>query len=326
MTVKKIVLSAYLLLFSLLSLSAVSLIAGADVNADGIFLQHLEDVINKEEGGLIPEGTGTLHVDSYSEDGNAVYVTIEGYTLAFDRDDLHNSMESEVRAFFTYPVFLDRPSSDVLEYIHGSSYSTFSLSSARKGDVYDLILPANDKAAGRFIVSSVNEDTGLVQLDPVYVKKAFTGLSLEKRSSWAASLSFSQVFTPSYLAAGAVRVKNTSWLYPFNFSFGFETGQTGSDVYFAALAGLEYNAYLGSLLDSSFTFIQDARLYAGTDIVLGFCRGFLWGASWRVGYAHSLSRFFSWSAGYENIVLNSVAESKEVLVQHRLSVGIGVMF
>ena len=235
-------------------------------------------------------------------------------------------MESEVRAFFTYPVFIEASSSGTLDYIYGSSYSSLSLEDARRGEVFDLVVPHSGKNISRFIVSSCDEDTGLVQLDPVYIGKAYAGLPLVEKGSWALTLAFSQVFSPEYAASGSLRIKNTAWLYPFSLSLGFETGQAGDDIYSASLAGIEYNAYLGSLLDSSFTLIQDAHLYAGVDLVLGFCDGFVWGASWRAGYAHNISRSISWSIGYENIILNSIQEKKDLLIQHRLTIGIGVMF
>ena len=67
-------------------------------------------------------------------------------------------------------------------------------------------------------------------------------------------------------------------------------------------------------------------MYAGTDLLLGCCGGFVWGASWRAGYAHNISRSISWSIGYKNIILNTIQEKKDLLIQHRLSIGIGVMF
>ena len=304
---RRIFTAALLLLLTLIELPAASLYADPSLGADESFIRQLEKIINEEGGEIIPASAGTLRLTSYSEDENAVYVTIEGYTLAFDRKDLQDSMES-------------------LDYIYGSSYSSLSLEDARKGEVYDLVVPQTGKSISRFIVSSCDEDTGLVQFDPVYIRKAYAGLPLVKKGSWAVSLAFSQVFSPEYAAAGSVRVKNTAWLYPFSLSLGFETGQAGDEIYFASLAGIEYNAYLGSLFDSSFTLIQDAHLYAGADLLLGYCGGFVWGASWRAGYAHNISRSISWSIGYENIRLNSIQEKKDLLIQHRLSIGIGVMF
>ena len=315
-----------LLLLTLAELPAVNLYADPALGADESFVRRLEKIINEEGGEIIPASAGTLTLTSYSEDENAVYVTIEGYTLAFDRNDLQDSMESEVRAFFTYPVFIEAFSSGTLDYIYGSSYSSLSLEDARRGEVYDLIVPHSGKSISRFIVSSCDEDTGLVQFDPVYIGKAYAGLPLVEKGSWALTLAFSQVFSPEYAASGSVRIKNTAWLYPFSLSLGFETGQAGDDIYSASLAGIEYNVYLGSLLDSSFTLIQDAHLYAGADLVLGFCDGFVWGASWRAGYAHNISRSISWSIGYENIILNSIQDRKDLLIQHRLTIGIGVMF
>ena len=318
--------AVFLLLLSLIELPAVSLHADPALGAEESFVRQLEKIINEEGGEIIPASAGTLTLTSYSEDENAVYVTIEGYTLAFDRSNLHDSMESEVMAFFTYPVFIEASSSGTLDYIYGSSYSSLSLEDARRGEVYDLVVPRSGKSISRFIVSFCDEDTGLVQLDPVYIGKAYAGLPLVEKGSWALTLAFSQVFSPEYAASGSLRIKNTAWLYPFSLSLGFETGQAGDDIYSASLAGIEYNAYLGSLLDSSFTLIQDAHLYAGADLVLGFCDGFVWGASWRAGYAHNISRSISWSIGYENIILNSIQEKKDLLIQHRLTIGIGVMF
>ena len=315
-----------LLLLTLAELPAVNLYADPALGAEESFVRQLEKIINEEGGEIIPASARTLTLTSYSEDENAVYVTIEGYTLAFDRRNLHDSMESEVRAFFTYPVFIEASSSGTLDYIYGSSYSSLSLEDARRGEVFDLVVPHSGKSISRFIVSSCDEDTGLVQLDPVYIGKAYAGLPLVEKGSWALTLAFSQVFSPEYAASGSLRIKNTAWLYPFSLSLGFETGQAGDDIYSASLAGIEYNAYLGSLLDSSFTLIQDAHLYAGADLVLGFCDGFVWGASWRAGYAHNISRSISWSIGYENIILNSIQDKKDLLIQHRLTIGIGVMF
>ena len=323
---RRIFTAVFLLLLSLIELPAVSLHADPALGAEESFVRQLEKIINEEGGEIIPASAGTLTLTSYSEDENAVYVTIEGYTLAFDRRNLHDSMESEVRAFFTYPVFIEASSSGTLDYIYGSSYSSLSLEDARRGEVFDLVVPHSGKSIRRFIVSSCDEDTGLVQLDPVYIGKAYAGLPLVEKGSWALTLAFSQVFSPEYAASGSLRIKNTAWLYPFSLSLGFETGQAGDDIYSASLAGIEYNAYLGSLLDSSFTLIQDAHLYAGADLVLGFCDGFVWGASWRAGYAHNISRSISWSIGYENIILNSIQDKKELLIQHRLTIGIGVMF
>ena len=323
---RRIFTAVFLLLLSLIELPAVSLHADPALGAEESFVRQLEKIINEEGGEIIPASAGTLTLTSYSEDENAVYVTIEGYTLAFDRRNLHDSMESEVRAFFTYPVFIEASSSGTLDYIYGSSYSSLSLEDARRGEVFDLVVPRSGKNISRFIVSSCDEDTGLVQLDPVYIGKAYAGLPLVEKGSWALTLDFSQVFSPEYAASGSLRIKNTAWLYPFSLSLGFETGQAGDDIYSASLAGIEYNAYLGSLLDSSFTLIQDAHLYAGADLVLGFCDGFVWGASWRAGYAHNISRSISWSIGYENIILNSIQEKKDLLIQHRLTIGIGVMF
>ena len=323
---RRIFTAVFLLLLSLIELPAVSLHADPALGAEESFVRRLEKIINEEGGEIIPASAGNLTLTSYSEDENAVYVTIEGYTLAFDRRNLHDSMESEVRAFFTYPVFIEASSSGTLDYIYGSSYSSLSLEDARRGEVYDLVVPRSGKSISRFIVSSCDEDTGLVQLDPVYIGKAYAGLPLVEKGSWALTLAFSQVFSPEYAASGSLRIKNTAWLYPFSLSLGFETGQAGDDIYSASLAGIEYNAYLGSLLDSSFTLIQDAHLYAGADLVLGFCDGFVWGASWRAGYAHNISRSISWSIGYENIILNSIQEKKDLLIQHRLTIGIGVMF
>ena len=323
---RRIFTAVFLLLLSLIELPAVSLHADPALGAEESFVRQLEKIINEEGGEIIPASARTLTLTSYSEDENAVYVTIEGYTLAFDRRNLHDSMESEVGAFFTYPVFIEASSSGTLDYIYGSSYSSLSLEDARRGEVYDLVVPRSGKSISRFIVSSCDEDTGLVQLDPVYIGKAYAGLPLVEKGSWALTLAFSQVFSPEYAASGSLRIKNTAWLYPFSLSLGFETGQAGDDIYSASLAGIEYNAYLGSLLDSSFTLIQDAHLYAGADLVLGFCDGFVWGASWRAGYAHNISRSISWSIGYENIILNSIQEKKDLLIQHRLTIGIGVMF
>lgn len=323
---RRIFTAVFLLLLSLIELPAVSLHADPALGAEESFVRQLEKIINEEGGEIIPASARTLTLTSYSEDENAVYVTIEGYTLAFDRRNLHDSMESEVRAFFTYPVFIEASSSGTLDYIYGSSYSSLSLEDARRGEVFDLVVPRSGKSISRFIVSSCDEDTGLVQLDPVYIGKAYAGLPLVEKGSWALTLAFSQVFSPEYAASGSLRIKNTAWLYPFSLSLGFETGQAGDDIYSASLAGIEYNAYLGSLLDSSFTLIQDAHLYAGADLVLGFCDGFVWGASWRAGYAHNISRSISWSIGYENIILNSIQEKKDLLIQHRLTIGIGVMF
>ena len=323
---RRIFTAVFILLLSLIELPAVSLHADPALGADESFVRRLEKIINEEGGEIIPASAGTLTLTSYSEDENAVYVTIEGYTLAFDRRNLHDSMESEVRAFFTYPVFIEASSSGTLDYIYGSSYSSLSLEDARRGEVFDLVVPHSGKSISRFIVSSCDEDTGLVQLDPVYIGKAYAGLPLVEKGSWALTLAFSQVFSPEYAASGSLRIKNTAWLYPFSLSLGFETGQAGDDIYSASLAGIEYNAYLGSLLDSSFTLIQDAHLYAGADLVLGFCDGFVWGASWRAGYAHNISRSISWSIGYENIILNSIQDKKDLLIQHRLTIGIGVMF
>lgn len=323
---RRIFTAVFLLLLSLIELPAVSLHADPALGAEESFVRQLEKIINEEGGEIIPASAGTLTLTSYSEDENAVYVTIEGYTLAFDRRNLHDSMESEVRAFFTYPVFIEASSSGTLDYIYGSSYSSLSLEDARRGEVFDLVVPRSGKNISRFIVSSCDEDTGLVQLDPVYIGKAYAGLPLVEKGSWALTLAFSQVFSPEYAASGSLRIKNTAWLYPFSLSLGFETGQAGDDIYSASLAGIEYNAYLGSLLDSSFTLIQDAHLYAGADLVLGFCDGFVWGASWRAGYAHNISRSISWSIGYENIILNSIQDKKDLLIQHRLTIGIGVMF
>lgn len=323
---RRIFTAVFLLLLSLIELPAVSLHADPALGAEESFVRQLEKIINEEGGEIIPASARTLTLTSYSEDENAVYVTIEGYTLAFDRRNLHDSMESEVRDFFTYPVFIEASSSGTLDYIYSSSYSSLSLEDARRGEVFDLVVPRSGKNISRFIVSSCDEDTGLVQLDPVYIGKAYAGLPLVEKGSWALTLAFSQVFSPEYAASGSLRIKNTAWLYPFSLSLGFETGQAGDDIYSASLAGIEYNAYLGSLLDSSFTLIQDAHLYAGADLVLGFCDGFVWGASWRAGYAHNISRSISWSIGYENIILNSIQEKKDLLIQHRLTIGIGVMF
>ena len=163
---RRIFTAALLLLLTLIELPAASLYADPSLGADESFIRQLEKIINEEGGEIIPASAGTLRLTSYSEDENAVYVTIEGYTLAFDRKALQDSMESEVRSFFTYPVFIEASSSATLDYIYGSSYSSLSLEDARKGEVYDLVVPQTGKSISRFIVSSCDEDTGLVQFDP----------------------------------------------------------------------------------------------------------------------------------------------------------------
>ena len=62
------------------------------------------------------------------------------------------------------------------------------------------------------------------------------------------------------------------------------------------------------------------------DIALGWADGFTWGASWRAGYEHALTNHFSWSAGFEYIILRNEETDQNVLMQYRLTLGLGVMF
>lgn len=317
-------------LLSLLVLSfpllAVSLSVAEGVNADDEVIRLLERALNEKGAALFGKDPVSIEVDSYSEDDAAVYVSAAGYTLAFDKEDLAQSIGSQVEAFLTYPDFLPLRPGNRLDYIYDSSFSTYSLPDARAGQVYDLMSADGSTAVSRFIVSDAGQD-GLVKLDPLHVGQAHAGLELKRKSAFVLTASFSQVFSPEYLFYLSFRVKNTALLYPFNPSLGFEWGQDGEGNDFcSALAGIEYTAYLGGLIDSSFTLIQEGRLFAGLDLVLSYAKGgFAWGASWRAGYTYALSRNFSFSAGLESIYLRSGQRDEVLLNQYRLLLSVGVM-
>ena len=323
---RRLLLSALPLLFFMLPLQAVELLVGPGLEVPSAVVRRLGEAIDRYGADVVPPSVETLVVDGYEEHEGSVLVSVSGYRLAFDALDLMDSIDEEVEAFFTYPAWLDAPRGPVLDYLYGSSYSSLSLEDAHEGQVYDLVSPYSGSPVARFIVSDV-EDDGLVELDPLYIGRVHAGLELCRKPAWSVGAAFSQIFFPSYQMFVTARVKNTAVLYPFNPSIGFEYG-VGDDGtrYYLALAGIEYVLYLGGLLESSFTLIQDGRLYAGADILLGWGDGFCWGASWRLGYQHALSRHLFWSAGVESVILRNEDLDREVLKQYRLSLGIGVSF
>lgn len=309
-----------------LPLCAVTVECAQGLSVDPSFISTLEKAVNRSGAGVIPPGIETITLESYSEDEQSVRVTVAGYELAFDRSDLENSIRDEVRAFFLYPPYLPPVEGSSLEYIYNSSYSTYSLEGASKGQVYDLIAPYDGDRTARFTVSRVYED-GLVELEPVKISGVHAPLRLERAPSWSLTFSFGSIFMPSWRYSLALRLRSSAILYPFNPSVGIEYGVTDyGDTYIAALAGAEYSLSLGGTLDSTFTLLQDAQLYAGADLVLGYGDGFLWGGSWRAGYRHYISRHFSWSLGVEYSVMRDEGLDLEVLRQYRALCSVGVMF
>lgn len=318
--------SLAVMLLTLSSLWAVDLVVAEGVDVPSGLVGRLEDAIDEYGADVIPPSVTTLVVEGCVDEGSSLLVTVSGFTLAFDGDDIAASVDDEVEAFFTYPSWIDEGSGSRLDYVYGSSYSTYHLPDASRGRVYDLIAPYSDRPLARFIVSDV-EDDGLVELHPQHIGSVHAGLELRRGGSWAVTSTLSQVFVPDYQVFMSLRLKNTALLYPFNPSLGFEYG-IGDDgtQYFTGLAGVEYVLYMGGLFDSRFTLIQDGRLYAGLDVMLGWGDGFCWGAAWRVGYQHAPLRHLFWSVGFESAILRNEDLDREVLKQYRLSLGVGVSF
>lgn len=314
-----------LFLLLVLPLCAVSLSCAPGVELDSAVVERVEEGINKYGRAVIPADVTSLEITSAQRQGSSLILTIGPYTVAFDASHLNSSIDEELSAFFAYPPFLPDSEGPLLDYIWQTSYSSVSLSDARRGQIYDLISASDGRASARFIVSDVSSER--VILDPVHIGSASAGLRLERKSAFRLTVSANQVFSPQWLCFFSLRAKNTALLYPFSLSIGFESGRDENDtVYFTALAGLEYTLYLGALINSDFTLIQDGHLFAGMDIAFGWADGFTWGASWRAGYEHALTNHFSWSAGFEYIILRNEETDQNVLMQYRLTLGLGVMF
>ena len=323
--VRRLVLVLALML-TLIPLAAVTLVPGEGVDVPDEVLSLVADAINREGGPILPPGTDELSVDYYHDDGNATFITIEGWQLAFDDSRLEASIREEVRGFFLYPPFIDQSDGPRLDYIYNSSYSSVSLPSARLGEVYDLANPNGGRPLARFSVAETGE--GYVSFDPIYVSHAYAGLPLEKAPSWFLTLTGFKNISLDARAGGSLRLKNSAWLYPFNPSVGFEAGLDDSlEPYYIGLMGIEYSLRLGGLVDSRITFVEEGAFYAGLDIALGYGdSSFLWGSSWRVGYSHMLSRHIGWAFGYEGQVLMAQNPLRAVLSQNRLSLSLEVAF
>ena len=316
-----------ILALATMNLGAVDIVAGEGVVLDADLLRQLNEALDEHGSALVPPDVDVITISAVSEDQEAIYLTVSGWTMAFDKDRLYASIDEQVGGFFSYPVFIKEQQPPRLQYIAGSSYSTYELPEARRGEVYDLVSPVSGDVLSRFIVSDV--DAGVTHLDPIFIGQAHAGLHLEAESPWKIRLNTGHTFAP-YRFSGSLRLLNTSWLYPMNPSIGFETGMADDGSwYWAGLVGFEYSARLGGVIDSTFSLVQDAGLYAGIDVVLGqglSDAGFLWGFSWRVGYEHNLTKNLSWSVGFEDSYIRSEDLDKVMTHQYRLTVGLGVGF
>lgn len=244
------------------------------------------------------------------------------YEIAVNKSNVNASIKSAAQEVLLYAL---EGEGETLDYIYLSSYSSLSLPKARKGTVYFLMSPEGKILAD---LSLLRQEEGVSELEPLYVKRAYAGLELEKSLSIQIRADVGLIFSPSLKASGRINVKKTNWLYPFNPSIGFTyiNDYYGVNSYFGML-GIEYVLPFASLFTNRFTLIQDGGLIANASVLLGYDDGFALGCDIFVAYQHFVSPHFSWNLGvsYSYVVSKALSWSPSV-DQLALQAGMGALF
>lgn len=202
-----------------------------------------------------------------------------------------------------------------VDYIYNGSFSSVSLSEARKGTTFAM-KNSDGHMISLFEVSDHQEDITL--LEPVYIGRAYANMPLERTAGIDMQLVVSSSIYPSIRPSVRFDISKRDILYPVN-PFAGVLYIYPSGVF--AVAGFSYTLRLGSFFRGmSFTMLQDAAITAKAAVVAGYFSGFSYGALWSVAYEHSLSSMFYWSVGMSPFAIIGGT----TLSQYPVSLSLGV--
>ena len=156
---------------------------------------------------------------------------------------------------------------------------------------------------------------GINLLRPLWVSSLVAGYAIEKGPSWALDVAGASTLRNRDFSVSA-SLKQISWLRNFRPSLSFAFYRNGNENHFLGGIGAEVRAPLAGLFDTRFSMIEDAAVYAGASLLLGYGLGFEWGAEYAFGYEQILFGRMYYRIGYMG----------STFIDPALEISMGVMF
>lgn len=156
---------------------------------------------------------------------------------------------------------------------------------------------------------------GINLLRPLWVSSIFAGYTIEKGPSWALDVTGASTLQNRDFSISA-SLKQISWLRNFRPSISFTFYRSGNKNHYLGGLGAEVRAPLSGLFNTRFSMIEDAAVYAGVSILLGYGLGFEWGAGYTFGYEQILFGRMYYRIGYIG----------STFINPALVISMGVMF
>lgn len=264
-------------------------------------------------------------ITDYSDEYAAAMLTFSfggaEYTVFYEKGS-RSSLEKAISEALLYAY--EKGEGASLDFIYGGSYSSLSLSDARRGSTYAL-KDSDGHMISLFEVSGRQEEITL--LEPVYIGRAYAGMPLERTSGVDMQLVVSTTVYPNLRPSLRFDISKRDILYPVNpfagvFLIAPSSGFSPSDFGYFGLLGFSYTLRLGSFLRGiSFTLAQDAAIVAKAAFIAGYFEGFSYGVLWSVAYQHMVSGHFYWSLGMSPVSIIGAT----VLNQYPVSLSLGVL-
>lgn len=195
-------------------------------------------------------------------------------------------------ALYAEQAFLDSAQPHIESIYHGFIVSSTGLEPGR------LYKAFGEDGRVSALLMADQEDR---MLYPRYQKDLLPGMRLEEGPRFAFDISvFSPISKPTIGALLNLRyISLWSFIEP-RLALGY-IYENGEGVLYSSL-GLETNVSLAGIFETSFTFLEDASLYASLEAVFGLKNSvFFPSVTYSIGYEHRATSLFYWRIGYQHI-------------------------
>lgn len=182
-----------------------------------------------------------------------------------------------------------------------------------KGNLYYAV-DGEGKKKALLCFDRVNSN-GINLLRPLWVSSLLAGYAIEKGPSWALDVTGASTLQNRDFSVSA-SLKQISWLRNFRPSLSFAFYRSGNVNHYLGGIGAEVRAPLSGLFNTRFSMIEDAAVYAGVSLLLGYGLGFEWGAGYTFGYEQILFGRMYYRIGYMG----------STFINPALGISMGVMF
>ena len=237
---------------------------------------------------------GNISFLSFSDSILTLSVFEKEYRVPIKQDYIEQAIDS----ILLYNDYFDSKSDIKIDYIYKNTIS--SLSKLKRGELY--YAKDNDGKIMSLLVSDSTSD--ITQLSSLYSRDLVPLLKLEKTSPWIFSINGGFVFTPKLLLSGEVKVKNTSFFYPFNpvLKFKISKDSLGRLSLFEAV-GISASLPLSKIFPSSISLLRNSSINGECFLYIGQNPSLLYGAGWEIYLLYMLNQHIGLNVGFENFLI-----------------------